>query len=125
MGSAVGNALLCGGARVVATVQGRSERTIALARRAELELLPDVAFRLTPVTDVDAKEMISGLRSSPLFDGYRGALPRDKDALIDLVRRVSAIVEIAPELAELDLNPVKVLQPGSGAVVVDARALLR
>jgi 3-hydroxyisobutyrate dehydrogenase-like beta-hydroxyacid dehydrogenase len=43
MGSAVGNALRRGGARVVATVQGRSERTVALARRAELELLPDVA----------------------------------------------------------------------------------
>jgi hypothetical protein len=44
----------------------------------QVELLRDVAFRLTPVTDLDAEEMISGLRSAPLFDGFRGAPRRDK-----------------------------------------------
>jgi len=47
--------------------------------------------------------------------------PGDRDALVDVIRRVSALVEIVPELRELDLNPVKVLAPGKGAVVVDGR----
>ncbi|MGH7949204.1 MAG: acetate--CoA ligase family protein, partial [Candidatus Binataceae bacterium] len=81
----------------------------------------DVAFRLHPVTDIDATEMVSGLRLSRLLDGYRGAPPGDRDALESVIRRVSALVEAIPELAELDLNPVRVLPPGKGAIVLDAR----
>jgi hypothetical protein len=61
------------------------------------------------------------LRARRLLDGYRGRPPGDRDALADVVKRVSALVEIVPELRELDLNPVKVLEPGKGAVVVDGR----
>lgn len=86
-----------------------------------VELLKDVSFRLPPVTDVDAADMIAKLRSSKLLDGYRGAAPGDRDALIDVIRRISAVVEIVPELRELDINPLKVLEPGKGAVVVDGR----
>lgn len=86
-----------------------------------VELLHDVAFRLTPVSSVDAEEMLAGLRAARLLDGYRGAAPGDREALIDLILRVSALVEVVPELRELDLNPVKVLAPGSGVVVVDGR----
>jgi acetyl coenzyme A synthetase (ADP forming)-like protein len=86
-----------------------------------VELLRDVAFRLTPVSDLDAAEMLAELRSSPLLDGYRGGLPGDRDALIQVIMRISAVVEIAPEIRELDLNPVKVLAPGKGAIVVDSR----
>lgn len=87
----------------------------------QVELLRDVSFRLPPVTDLDAGEMIDRLRSRPLFDGYRGAPPADKEALVVLLQRLSALVEEVPELYELDLNPVKVQPPGRGAVVVDAR----
>jgi acyl-CoA synthetase (NDP forming) len=80
-----------------------------------------VSFRLPPVSDVDAREMVDRLRSRPLFDGYRGGPPADRDALVDVIRQVSALVEAVPELRELDLNPVKVLPPGQGAVVVDVR----
>jgi acetyl coenzyme A synthetase (ADP forming)-like protein len=86
-----------------------------------VELLRDVAFRLTPVTDVDADEMVRKLRASSLLDGYRGAPPGDRDALINIILRVSALVGMVPELRELDLNPVKVLNPGTGAIVVDGR----
>jgi len=86
-----------------------------------VELLRDVSFRLTPVSDIDATEMLDRLRSAKLLDGYRGAPPGDRAALISIVQRVSALVEIVPEIRELDLNPVKVLTPGKGAVVVDAR----
>ncbi|HJQ82499.1 MAG TPA: acetate--CoA ligase family protein, partial [Candidatus Binatia bacterium] len=86
-----------------------------------VELLRDVAFHLTPVTDVDARDMLARLRAGRLLDGYRGMPPGDRDALVDVILRVSALVEVLPELRELDLNPVKVLPPGKGAIVVDAR----
>lgn len=86
-----------------------------------VELLRDVSFRLPPVTDVDAMEMILKLRTHKLLEGYRGSPPGDREALISVITRISALVEIVPELIELDLNPVKVLRPGAGAIVVDGR----
>jgi acyl-CoA synthetase (NDP forming) len=89
-----------------------------------VELLRDVAYRLPPVTDVDASEMIDALRLSRLLGGYRGTPPGDRAALVEVIRRVSAVVEIVPELRELVLDPVKVLAPGRGAVVVQARMVI-
>lgn len=86
-----------------------------------VELLRDVAFRLTPVSDLDALEMVGSLRSARLLDGYRGAPAGDRQALVSVIERVSALVEVVPEIRELDLNPVKVLEPGKGAIAVDAR----
>jgi acetyl coenzyme A synthetase (ADP forming)-like protein len=87
----------------------------------QVELLRDASFRMPPVTDTDAAEMVDRLRLKPLLDGYRGAPAGDRDALLRLIQRVSALVEAVPELREMDLNPVKVLPPGEGTVVVDAR----
>jgi acyl-CoA synthetase (NDP forming) len=84
-----------------------------------VELLKDVAVRLTPLTDLDAAEMVRSLATFPLLDGYRGAPKADIGALEDLLLRVGALVEAHPEVAELDCNPVKVLP--DGVVVVDAR----
>jgi acyl-CoA synthetase (NDP forming) len=86
-----------------------------------VEVVRDVVFRLPPVTDLDAQEMLRILRTSVLLDGYRGAPPGDREAFIGVVMRVSALVDSIPELQELDLNPVKVLPPQQGAVVVDGR----
>ena len=82
------------------------------------ELLKDVAVRITPLTNLDAAEMVRSLATYPLLDGYRGA-PRADAALEDLLLRVSALVEAHPTIAELDCNPVRVLP--EGVVVVDAR----
>jgi acetyl coenzyme A synthetase (ADP forming)-like protein len=90
----------------------------------QVELLHDVAFRLTPVSDVDAREMLESLKAKRLLDGFRGSPPGDRDAFVDVILKVSALVEIMPELTELDLNPVKILPPGRGAVVVDGRLRL-
>lgn len=87
----------------------------------QVELLRDVSFHLPPLSDLDAAEMIDRLRLRPLFDGYRGAPPADRAALIVVLQRLSALVEELPELRELDLNPLRVLRPGEGAIVVDAR----
>jgi acetyl coenzyme A synthetase (ADP forming)-like protein len=84
-----------------------------------VELLKDVAVRITPLTDRDATEMVRSLATFPLLDGYRGAPRVDVAALEELLLRVSAMVEGHPEIAELDCNPVKVL--ADGVVVVDAR----
>lgn len=89
------------------------------------ELMRDVSFRLHPVSDVDAGEMIDSVRLKRLLDGYRGAPPGDREALIGVIMQISALVEAVPELTELDLNPLKVLEPGQGAIVIDARMRVR
>src|SRR5262249_2742073 len=89
-----------------------------------VELLRDVVYHLTPVTDLAAREMLGKLRAVRLLDGYRGQQPGDRDALALVIQRVSALVESVPEIRELDLNPVKRLPPGQGAIVVDGRMRL-
>jgi acyl-CoA synthetase (NDP forming) len=89
-----------------------------------VELLRDVAVRITPVTDEDVAEMLSELRMAPLLHGYRGAPPTDVAALTDMIHRVNAMVEDLPEVAELDLNPVFVRPDGQGCVAVDVRLRL-
>lgn len=83
------------------------------------ELLGDVAFRVAPLTDVDAEELVREPRSSPLLFGYRGAEPVAVDALLDLLGRVGALADEQPDIAELDLNPVRVST--EHATVLDAR----
>lgn len=89
-----------------------------------VELLRDVSVRITPLTDVDVRDMLEGLRMAPLLRGYRGAPPADVAALTDLLHRVSAMVEDLPEVAELDLNPVFVRPVGQGSLAVDVRMRL-
>lgn len=84
-----------------------------------VELLRDVAVRITPLSDLDATEMLRSLGSFPLLDGYRGAAKCDLAALEDVLLRLSAMVEAHPEVAELDANPV-VARP-DGALILDAR----
>ena len=86
------------------------------------DVLGDHAARLTPLTDVDAREMISGIRAAPLLFGHRGTAPVDLDALAGILLRVSRLADELPEIAELDLNPV-IAQAG-GAHPVDARIRL-
>ena len=89
-----------------------------------LELFRDVTFRVHPLTDVDASDMIRGLKLEQLLRGYRGEAPKDRQALESLLLRLSCLVEEVPEIAELDLNPVIVHDEGQGATVVDARIRL-
>jgi acetyl coenzyme A synthetase (ADP forming)-like protein len=89
-----------------------------------VELLKDVAFRLQPITDVDAGEMVRETQSFRLLEGYRNNPEGDIPALEEALRKVSALIGAVPEMMEMDLNPVKVLAPGEGVVVVDARIRL-
>jgi acetyl coenzyme A synthetase (ADP forming)-like protein len=84
-----------------------------------VELVHDVAVRVTPITDLDASEMVRSLRTFPLLEGFRGAQKADVLALEEVILRVSALVDNHPSIAEMDCNPVMILP--RGAVVVDAR----
>jgi acyl-CoA synthetase (NDP forming) len=84
-----------------------------------VELVRDVAVRVTPITDLDATEMVRSLRTFPLLEGFRGAPPADVRALEEVILRLGALVDAHPAIAEMDCNPVLVLP--RGALVVDAR----
>ncbi len=82
-------------------------------------------FRIAPLTDRDADELIHSIRGVPLLRGYRGHRPADIDALRELLLRISRLASDVPEIAELDLNPVMALAPGHGCRIVDARIRVR
>ena len=86
-----------------------------------VDLLGDTAFRLQPLTDLDAAEMLESLRSVRLLRGYRGRPPADERAVVDTLLRVSALMAIGPEIQELDINPLKVLERGALALDVRVR----
>jgi acetate---CoA ligase (ADP-forming) len=86
-------------------------------------LARDVAYRLLPLTDVDAGELIEGSDAVSIqLDGFRGSPPRDRVALQDLILRFAALLRAVPELVEVDLNPVRCLV--DGALVLDMRMRL-
>jgi acyl-CoA synthetase (NDP forming) len=86
-----------------------------------VELLGDVCFRVTPLTDRDASEMVRSIRGYRLLQGFRGRPPADIASIEDVLLRVSRLVEEIPEVIELDLNPLIALPPGQGSRIVDAR----
>jgi acyl-CoA synthetase (NDP forming) len=86
------------------------------------ELLADRAFRILPMTDLDAGALVRAVRGSALLFGYRGRPPVNVSALEDVLLRVGRLAENVPEIAELDLNPVVV--SAEGAVSIDARIKL-
>jgi acyl-CoA synthetase (NDP forming) len=86
------------------------------------ELIGGAQFRIAPLTDLDALELVQGGKAGQLVRGFRGAAPADAAALADLMHRLSALAVDLPEVAELDLNPVLALP--HGCVAVDARIRL-
>jgi len=90
-----------------------------------VEILGDVQFRITPLTEDDAIEMIRGIKGYPLLTGYRSQQPADIQALEEVLLRISRLVEEIPEIYELDLNPIFAQAPGEGCRIVDARIGVR
>lgn len=86
-----------------------------------VEVLGDVCFRVSPLTDRDAAAMVRGIRGYQLLEGYRGHPPADVPALEDVLLRVARLAEDVPEITELELNPIFALPPGQGCRIVDAR----
>ena len=88
-----------------------------------VELLEDVAFRIAPITDYDAKEMIHEIKGFPLLNGFRGKPKADVNAIVDTLLKVSDLVVKYEEIHEMDLNPVFIYE--KGLVCVDARIILK
>jgi acetyl-CoA synthetase (ADP-forming) len=87
-----------------------------------VEVLKDVSFRIVPVTERDAREMIKEIKGYPILEGYRGQKPASIPALEKLIVKVSQFVEKNPQIKELDLNPIFAYP--DKAVAVDARIIL-
>ncbi len=86
-----------------------------------VEVLKDVTFRLAPVTDTEADEMISSIKTNKLLQGVRGEKPADIKRLSECIQRLSQLVSDFKEIKELDMNPVLVFENGKGCKVVDVR----
>jgi acetate---CoA ligase (ADP-forming) subunit beta len=87
-----------------------------------VEVLKDVSFRLIPILKRDAEEMIKEIKGYALLQGYRGQEPAYIPSLVDVLLKVSALVEKTPEIKEIDLNPVFAYK--DSALAVDARIVL-
>ncbi len=84
-----------------------------------VEILKDVAFKLAPVTNIEAQEMLSSIKMAPLLKGVRGEKGVNEKALVETLQRVSQLVTEFPMIDEMDLNPIIAFEDGS--FVVDAR----
>ena len=85
------------------------------------ELLGDHGFRVLPLTDLDAAELVRSVRAAPLLFGYRGSEPVDVGALETLLLRVTRLADDLPEVAELELNPAVVAASGVSVLGATAR----
>ncbi|MDH6699914.1 acetate--CoA ligase family protein [Streptomyces sp. MAA16] len=91
-----------------------------------VEVLRDVAVRVPPFGEDEARNLLGDLRGRALLDGVRGRPPADVEALVEVVLRVQRMaLELGSDLAELDINPLVVLERGQGAVALDALAVCR
>jgi acyl-CoA synthetase (NDP forming) len=87
-----------------------------------VEVLKDVTFRIAPITERDAREMITEVKAYPILKGYRNQPPADIDAIVKILLKTSKLVMDHQEIKELDLNPIMVYE--KGAKTVDARIIL-
>jgi acetate---CoA ligase (ADP-forming) len=91
----------------------------------ELELWNDVIVRLAPLSHSDAVSMVNAVRGHKLLDGFRGRPRGDRQAVANAIVRASHLMEVVPDVLDLDINPLLVLEPGRGAAAVDARVRVR
>jgi acetyl-CoA synthetase (ADP-forming) len=87
-----------------------------------VEVLKDVAFRIAPLTEYDAREMIQEIKGYPVLTGIRGQKPADINSIVDVILKVSKLVTEHMRIEQLDLNPILVYE--KGATIVDARIIL-
>jgi len=89
-----------------------------------VETFKDVVFRVPPITDLEAREMIRQIRGSRLLEGVRGEPAVDLEKLTEILERFSQLVEDLPQLAEMDINPLMVFPDGEDFRAVDIRVRL-
>jgi 4-hydroxybutyryl-CoA synthetase (ADP-forming) len=86
-----------------------------------VEILKDVNFRLAPISEPEAKDMVNSIKTIDLLKGARGERPSDLSSIVDCLLRLSQLVVDFPEIEEFDINPLLVLEEGKGSRVVDVR----
>ena len=87
-----------------------------------VEVLKDISFRILPIEEIDAREMITEIKGYEILKGARGNPPRDIRAIEEVLMKVSKLTMENPEINEIDLNPIFVFE--NGIQVVDARMIL-
>ncbi|MBM3331399.1 acetate--CoA ligase family protein [candidate division WOR-3 bacterium] len=90
-----------------------------------VEVLKDVTFRVAPLNDISTDSMVNGIKAVKILQGYRGEAPRDVVKIKECLQRLSQLVTDFKEISELDINPLLVYEEGKGALVLDARFLLK
>src|SRR5262245_19307515 len=118
-------------------VRGGVETILGIARDPKLgailmfglggifvEVMKDVVFRVLPIRDVEAGEMIRGVRGHALLAGARGAPPVDEAFLAEALLRLAQLAEEHPEIEQVDINPLLAGHEGASSVIVDARVRL-
>ncbi len=89
-----------------------------------VEVVKDIVFRAIPITEKDARQMISEIKNAKVLKGWRGHKPVDLNLLSDLLCKVSQLITDHPEIEEMDLNPVRILDDNH-MVVLDAKIIHR
>jgi len=84
-----------------------------------VEVLKDVSFRMVPLTEADARDMISEIKGCPLLKGFRGSAPVNEDALVEVLINLSGFIDRHPEIEEMDINPL--FATAGGVIAADAR----
>lgn len=90
-----------------------------------IEVMKDVTFRMAPLTDIDAHEMIRGVKAYKLLEGARGTTPAQLDQLENVLLRLSQLVTDFPEIEELDINPLIISEKNGEGIAVDGRIKLK
>ncbi|MHA2297163.1 MAG: acetate--CoA ligase alpha subunit [Candidatus Hodarchaeales archaeon] len=86
-----------------------------------VEVMKDVSFRIAPISRIDAETMLEEIKSYKLLMGYRGAPPNDVEDLIDVMMKISQLVNDWPQITEMDINPLFVYEKGYGTLALDVK----
>lgn len=89
-----------------------------------VEIMKDVVFRVHPLSDVDAQDMIRAVKGFPMLDGARGRPKADLAALEAIILRIDCLMATCPDIGELDINPLFAAPAGAATAAADARITL-
>ena len=90
-----------------------------------VEILKDVSFRIAPIIESDAREMIEEIKAIKLLKGARGAKPSDINSIVEILLKISQLVTDFPEIMEMDINPLFVKAEGLGSIAGDVRIRIK
>jgi acetyltransferase len=90
----------------------------------EVEGLKDVVFGLAPITRLEVEDMLDSTWAGRKLSGFRALPPADRDAVMDFLFRVAQLASDHPQLSEIEINPLRVLPEGQGAIAVDVQICL-